>query len=230
MQLSLNPVMPSSPHIWGPVLAFLLAFVLAWPARAATVQAVTGTVQLQRGQVLQPLAPGKRLREGDELVSFAGGEALIRFDDGARVALRAESTLLFKELQTRDNTLSKDVINLIEGGLRYISGRLTARQRVSFVTTTATIGIRGTDLEIALVPEPINEATAGTYLRVNTGSATLKAADDTQVDVDAGNVAVGADPEFMTKNFDDKAAPAARKMFEPLGGVFKPGHLDKLMR
>lgn len=208
-----------------------LAFALALPAQAARVLAVTGEVEVQRGEVRTPLAVGARLVEGDELVSTPGSEALVRFDDGARMALRSDSSIQFKELRLKGPVSKRQkTIAIVKGGLRYISGKATIRQRVSFASTTATIGIRGTDIEISVAPEAVNDEPTGTYLKVNTGAATLLAVDGTQVNVDPGQVAFGGEPELVPRGSGGKRRPAGRKLETGAGGIFKAGALDKLMR
>lgn len=208
-----------------------LALALALPAQAARVLAVTGEVTVQRGDLRMPLAVGTQLEQGDELLSNNDSEALLRFDDGARMALRPDSAIQFKELRlTGPVSKRQKTIAIVKGGLRYISGKATRRQRVSFASNTATIGIRGTDIEISVTPESVNDAPTGTYLKVNTGAATLLAVDGTQVNVDPGQVAFGGEPELVPRGFTGKRRPAGRKLETTVGSVFKSGALDKLMR
>ena len=212
-------------------MALLLAAVPRTSMAQGRVLAVSGQVQIQRGDRLLPVVVGTRLQEGDEFSSENQSEALVRFDDGARLAIRTESRLLVKDLRLKGPAASRQkTIRLVQGALRYISGKSTARSRVLFETTTATVGIRGTDIELAVSPEPVNTDPAGTYLKVNTGLATLVAADGTQVDVDPGQVAFGGDPELVARGPGGIRRPAARKLEAPTGSLFKGGVLDKLMR
>ena len=215
------------------IIASLVVAVLApcTSAHAARVMAVNGHVQIQRGDTLLPAVVGSRLREGDEFISEPNSEALVRFDDGARLALRAESRLVVKALHLKGPSAARQkTIRIVKGGLRYISGKAKVRTRVAFETTTATIGIRGTDIEIAVSEDPVNTDPAGTYLKVNTGAATMEAVDGTQVDVDPGQVAFGGEPELVPRGVGGKKRPAARKVEATVGGLFKTGLLDKLMR
>lgn len=217
---------------WPRFLSILLAALIlsvSLPSQAIQVVAVVGQVHVQRGRAQQQVAMGATLREGDQLYSALAGEVLVQFDDGAQLVLRGDSQLDLKILDTQsEEGLQRRTLELIKGGLRYLSGLVPARSQVMFITTNAVVGIRGTDLEIAVVQQAINSNAPGTYLKVNTGSATLKAQDDTQVDVQAGHVAYGGQPEFVSK--DGSSSPAARKLFTPLEGVFIPGQLDRLLR
>jgi hypothetical protein len=215
----------------GALLAIALSLLPAMSAQAARVVAVNGQVQIQRGDKLLPAVVGSRLREGDEFVSEGDSEALVRFDDGARLALRADSRLMVKTLKLKGAAaLRQKTIKVIKGGLRYISGKATVKNRVAFETATATIGIRGTDIEIAVSEDPVNTDPAGTYLKVNTGLATMEAVDGTQVEVDPGQVAFGGEPELVPRGAGGKKRPAARKVETSVGGLFKTGLLDRLMK
>ncbi len=215
----------------GAALAAALTLLPAVSAHAARVMALNGQVQIQRGDRLWNAVVGSRLREGDEFVSVGQSEALVRFDDGARMAMRADSRLQVKALKLKGPAdLRQKTLEVLKGGLRYISGRATLKGKVAFVTSTATIGIRGTDIEIVVSEDAVNTDPAGTYLKVNTGIATMEASDGTQVEVDAGQIAFGGLPEVVPRGPGGTRRPAARKVEAAAGGLFKSGTLDRLMR
>jgi FecR protein len=212
-------------------MVFTLTLILAFDAHAARIIVLNGKLTIQRGDKTLAAAVGARLRPGDAFTSEANSEALVRFDDGARLALRPESRLEITALKLKGPPTDRQkTLKFVKGGLRYISGRTTAKNNVSFITNTATIGIRGTDIEIAISEDAINTDPAGTYLKVNTGMATLAAADGTQVEVDPGQIAFGGEPELVPRSPGGVRRPAARKVVESVTGVFKPGRLDRLMR
>ena len=217
------------------LLVALLSLLPAADAVAARVTALSGLVQILRGERLLPAVVGSRLRVGDQFVTEGvESEALVRFDDGARMALRPDSRLLVTALQLRGAAEARQkTINIIKGGLRYISGRRTVISTVAFQTATATIGIRGTDIEIAVSEDPVNNDPAGTYLKVNSGIANMEATDGTQVDVDAGQIAFGGLPEVVPRGPGGTRRPAARKVeaaVGAVGGLFKTGALDRLLK
>jgi hypothetical protein len=120
-------------------------------------------------------------------------------------------------------------IRVIKAGLRYISAKVAPDHRVAFETGTATIGIRGTDIEIAVAADAVNDDPSGTYLKVNTGLATLTAVDGTLIAVDSGQVAYGGAPDLVPRGAGGIKRPAARKVVAA-NGVFQTGVLDRLMR
>jgi hypothetical protein len=218
------------------VLLMTAAWALAPAAaraqpNAGTVAALSGQVTVQRGGTTLTARQGTRLREGDEIVTPQGAEALVRFDDGSRMALREGSSLQLQRLMLRGITEQREkILSLLQGGLRYISGRNTHRQKLALQTSTATIGIRGTDIEILVSDAPIGNDPEGTYLKVNTGVATMQAVDGTQVEVDAGQVAFGGEPELIPRGPGGTRRPAARKVAAAATGAFKAGALDRLLR
>ena len=217
------------------LLVALLSLLPAADAVAARVTALSGLVQILRGERLLPAVVGSRLRVGDQFVTEGvESEALVRFDDGARMALRPDSRLQVTALQLRGAAEARQkAINIIKGGLRYISGRRTLKSTVAFQTATATIGIRGTDIEIAVSEDPVNNDPAGTYLKVNSGIANMEATDGTQVEVDAGQIAFGGLPEVVPRGPGGTRRPAARKVEAAggaVGGLFKTGALDRLLK
>ena len=226
---NLRAILPALPALPG---LFCLALLLgSATGHAARVMAVRGDVAIQRGDTSLPAKIGSRLQEGDEFVSDGDGEAVVRFDDGARLALRAHSRLAVKTLQLKGPVTGRQkAIRVIKGGLRYISSKGSRRAQVAFETSTTTVGIRGTDIEIAVSEEPVGNDPAGTYLKVNSGSAVMVAIDGTQVAVDPGQEAFGGEPELVPRGSNAKPRPAARRVEVRTTGVFRGGLLDKLMK
>ncbi len=209
--------------------AALLSFA-ALDAHAAKIGFVQGKVTIIRGDKSLPAVAGVRLQEGDELTSEADAQAFFRFDDGARAVIRADSQLIVKELKLKGPAKARQkTIRLAKGSLRYISGKATARQKVAFETSTATIGIRGTDIEIVVTQEPVNDNNPGTFLKVNTGAATLAAPDGTSVDVAAGEVVYGGEPELSARGAGGKRRASARAV-QAVGDLFKASSLDRFMK
>jgi hypothetical protein len=221
--------------------ATILCMLSISAAQAATLRTVNGNVQVVRDGNVLPAVKSMRLKKGDVLQSdaaspdaaagaTAGGEALVRFDDGARLALRNGSSFEIQQLQLKGPASTREkIINVIKGSLRYISGIASVRQKVTFTTSTATIGIRGTDIEIVVSEEAVQDNNPGTYLKVNTGAAVLTATDGAAVDVAPGEVAYGGEPELNTRGAGGVRRAAARKVQAAGAGLFKPSGMDRLM-
>ncbi len=120
----------------------------------AWVDQVRGAGLAQRGaEPPRILGNGLPLQEGDVVTVAPGGAALVRLSDGSRMTVRPDTSFQIESYRFRegapDNSL---VMRLLRGGLRVLTGRLTkdAPEAGRIQTTTATIGIRGTDFDARL--------------------------------------------------------------------------------
>ena len=212
-------------------LRCLVALTLGGTAAAGELVAVVGSVQVVRGGVTQPAKVGARLEQGDELVSQDAGEVVVRFDDGSRLALRPGSRTALAQLpQQPAPDASTKVVRLIGGQLRYVSAPLAAPRNTRFETSTATVGIRGTDLELAVTAQPAVNEPPGTFVRVRAGAVVVQAVDGTQTEVAAGQIAYGGNPDPLTRAFGRPQRPGARLLGLPAAAVFSEGRLDDLLR
>jgi hypothetical protein len=100
----------------------------------------------------RPLERGAEVRVG-ETVSTQNGRAQMRFTDGAYVSLQPQTDFKIENyvFEGRGSANESVVMNLLKGGMRTITGLIgrTNRDGYRLQTTTATIGIRGTEYSIA---------------------------------------------------------------------------------
>ncbi|WP_157954281.1 FecR family protein [Saccharospirillum mangrovi] len=90
---------------------------------------------------------------GDTLITEANSQLQLRFTDNAVLALREQSRLRIDAYHGSSDTQQEQVLmNLLEGGLRTISGSLGKSNREAYRldTPNASIGIRGTQYEAVL--------------------------------------------------------------------------------
>ena len=144
---------------------------------AATL--VVGSVTLTRaGQQPVPVAKDTPVRQGDVLETGAGSELHLAFEDGGYLALRPESTLRLDQYVVAGDATDAASISLLRGALRSVTGWIgkfdPARYQVS--AGAATIEVRGTDHEVALVlpQDAAPGMEAGVHNRVNEGATVLK--------------------------------------------------------
>ncbi len=212
------------------IVAGLFSLQAAWAAQLVKVQ---GVVQVTRaGQVLSSFE-GQRLQEGDAIETAADSESLIRFDDGARLVVRSDSNLVLNQLKLKGPVANRQkTVQIVKGALRYVSAKATVRRKVAFLTPTATIGIRGTDIEILVAPEVVQDNNPGTYLKVNTGVAQITAPDGAAELVNPGEVAYGGEPELQARGGGPKRASARRVAVQAdgLGRAFRSSALDALLK
>ncbi len=143
----------------------------AWAA--GQVDTARGEVSvLARDGAPRGVAKGDRVVEGETILTGPDGEVLLTTDDSGVLAIRPRSRLTIEAYKVNGNDKDSVVLNLLRGSLRSVTGWIskTAPKNYRVTTNTATIGIRGTDHEVAVVEEGDN---AGTWNKVTEGATTL---------------------------------------------------------
>lgn len=126
--------------LWAPV---------AYSATAGQVTHLSGTLSAKRADgTSKLLAVKSEVAEGDTLSTEAETYARVKFADGGEVVLRPGTQLKIASYAYNAAKPEGDniVMSMFKGGLRAVTGLVgkRSREKVSFETTTATIGIRGT--------------------------------------------------------------------------------------
>jgi len=141
----------------------LAAAVLFAPALAfaqGVVQHLSGTLAVQRTDgTVGMLSEKSTVRQGDVLSTQRDSYALVRFSDGGQVTLRPETQVKIERYSYDEARPSGDgfIMQLFKGGLRSLTGLIGKRgnrDAYRMVTSTATIGIRGTDYSAIDIPLP----------------------------------------------------------------------------
>jgi hypothetical protein len=146
-------------------------FSTAWAA--GNIDTARGEVSvLARDGAPRGVAKGDRVTEGETILTGPDGEVLLTTDDSGVLAIRPRSRLTIEAYKVNGNDKDSVVLNLLRGSLRSITGWIskTAPKNYRVATNTATIGIRGTDHEVAIVEEGDN---AGTWNKVTEGGTVL---------------------------------------------------------
>jgi hypothetical protein len=140
------------------IAALLLAASI--PAQAAEVAGkvgyMSGTLVAQRADgTLMVLGPKSEVLEGDMLITARDSYAQMQMNDGAKVTLRPDSNLKVEQFHfNKDNPQADNaVMRLLKGGFRALTGLIGKRgdpDAYKVRTSTATIGIRGTEFSSRL--------------------------------------------------------------------------------
>ena len=183
-------IMTTTPGSAVKPLLIILALI-AGPSYAAAVGQIanlSGTLSVKRlDGTSKLLAVKSEVEPGDTLATEEGTYARVKFIDGGEVVLRPGTQIKVDAFSFDQAKPAQDnqVISLFKGGLRAITGLLGKRskEKVSYVTATATIGIRGTNLGAALEDDgslhvdvsdgAVVVTNAGGMLQVNTGQFAL---------------------------------------------------------
>ena len=140
-------------------VAGLLVFAGAAGAQTAPigdVEFVRGAGAAQRpGEAARVLGAGSKVEQGEVLTTGTTGFAVVKLNDGTRMTLRPNSAMKIDEFVMGQAGKSDNmVMHLLKGGLRLLTGSITKQSSSSrLYTSTATVGIRGTDFDARICAE-----------------------------------------------------------------------------
>lgn len=172
----------------GPVLSQTSAL----RRRAGTVNFVEGDVRLSDEAGSRALAGGTVVREGQTLETSVRSEVHVVFDDGGFLAVRPSSRVQIEQVKIAgsfDDSLS---LRLFSGALRSITGWIGKfdKKNYQLSTTVATVGIRGTDHELAIIAagQERRGEIPGIHNWVHEGGTTLKSPGG-EINIEPGHAA-----------------------------------------
>lgn len=125
------------------------------------------------GQPARPMGVGAALYEGDSLRTGSASLAVLGLRDQTRISVNPETTLrLDRHVYDRPQTDDNLALALLKGGLRVFTGLMGKKNpgAVTVRTTVATIGIRGTGMDISC-EGPCVDPSLGAAGRAATGAA-----------------------------------------------------------
>ncbi len=145
----------------------ITVFVLLSAAPLWAAEAV-GNAEFTRGAVtagaaggeVRLMGAGSPIYPNDVLSTAQKSAAVLKLNDGTRMVLRPD-TVFGVEQYTERAQQESAVMRLFKGGLRAVSGFISKRNPNAFriATTTATIGIRGTEFDARLCGNDCKEET-----------------------------------------------------------------------
>lgn len=150
---------------------------------AAKVMAVTGTAKAIDAQGQERvLEKGAEVKSGDKIVTAEGALVQIRLNDGGYMSIRSGTEMVIDRFayDDKDPANSNFLVSLVRGGFRSITGLIGRTNPAAYQirTTTATLGIRGTDHEPMVIPQGPSPFSAlgapGIYDKVNDGETFIR--------------------------------------------------------
>ncbi len=149
----------------GPAAASQDAVVARLVALRGTASAVTA------GGTSRALANGAAVFNGESIRTAADSHAVLAFRDQTKVTLLAQTDFRLEDVRFPPAQAAQGnyFVRLLSGGLRAVTGTIAraSRSNVRFVTPTATVGIRGTGIDIMTTPD-------GTQMTTWDGAASLE--------------------------------------------------------
>ena len=158
---------------------------------AGTIDLVEGSATIINASgTRRAAAPGGTLVAGETIETGASAELHATLIDGAYLALRPNTSLKIATYRGNGDANDGSVMELARGALRTVTGWIgrAKPQNYRISTPTATVGIRGTDHEVAHIE---TGADAGTHNRVYDGRTTLNSG-GRAINVERGRAALAA--------------------------------------
>jgi len=146
------------------VLASFLLVASMAVSTAATAQDSSGMVVASRGEVIAMSNGGSReLKQGDfvyvsdEIMTTNRSFVVLQFQDGAKVTVRPDSTLIIETYLYNGDSDDEAELNLVSGGLRVITGAMAKSNPENYKVRTpvALMGVRGTEFSIMLCGDDV---------------------------------------------------------------------------
>lgn len=188
-------------------------------APVATVLFVHGKVEIiSTDQLYRQTIKGGKVYQGDVITTSAASSLQLDMIDGGYFAIRPDSKVEINDYVYQQKETDKVNATLLRGGLRSITGAIgqTNKKNFKLRTPVATIGIRGTDLDMFYLSEAdaaLKTAQTGTitpsgsYLKVNSGEAELASRAGVQA-VKPNEIAFIAEANQQPALIDEEATPA----------------------
>jgi hypothetical protein len=169
----------------------------AFAADAGAITQVTGNVTITgANNVTRKAASKDKVQSGDTIATEAKSEMLIKMADDSSIVLRPNTRFQITEYKYDKAPTDSSLVTLLRGTARMVTGLIGRRHaaNVRVNTITATIGIRGTDFEVAVIPEDTADARAGVYDLVHDGATNIKLTQmDKNLDVKKNQTAFAPD-------------------------------------
>lgn len=146
------------------LLAGLVLVASLAASTAAMAQDSSGMVVASRGEVIAMSNGGSReLKQGDfvyvndEIMTTNRSFVVLQFQDGAKVTVRPDSTLIIEQYLYNGNAEDSAELNLVSGGLRVITGAMAKSNPENYKVRTpvALMGVRGTEFSIMLCGDEV---------------------------------------------------------------------------
>ena len=122
------------------------------PVVARVAVLVGGASALAANGATRSLAPGAALFSGESVRTAASSYAVLAFRDESKVTLAAATEMKLEDVRFAPAQPDEGnfVVRLVTGGMRAVTGLLSKRdpRSVRVLTPTATVGIRGTGVDV----------------------------------------------------------------------------------
>lgn len=159
---------------------------IALAQEAGSIARVSGSAEIKGKDGRTREAKAKdAVNVADTVITKAGGQVMIRLQDKSSLLVRENSEIVIEAFKFEKK--SDDVVstNVVSGAVRAVSGQIASGNPANarYAVGTATVGIRGTDIELAIIGEGRRDR-AGIYNYVYSGETQMSLASGESVIVE----------------------------------------------
>jgi hypothetical protein len=131
--------------------------ILASLALIAALSASTLVAAPDSTGMVVALKQGDFIYIDDEIMTTNRSFVVLQFEDGAKVTVRPDSTLIIEQYVYNGNADDAAELNLVSGGLRVITGAMAKSNPENYKVRTpvALMGVRGTEFSVILCGENV---------------------------------------------------------------------------
>ena len=178
-----------SNFIRSKAVALFTGVLLVFPAIA---QEAGKVVRLSGDPTVTSLANQTRKLSKDDPVSVGDTiscgddcSVMLRMKDNATMLVRAKSKIKINEFKFDNQASDTSKTTVLAGTMRAVSGQIGKGQpdNVKYAAGTATIGIRGTEIEVGMIPDGQKDR-AGTYDYVYDGATVMTLASGESAEIE----------------------------------------------
>lgn len=170
------------------LLIFIMFGTSLLEASVGKITAISGNALLERGSSHVSAALGSSLESKDSIVTAKDSKAQLTFNDNTIITVGKQSKFSVEEYLFDATSDSTGKFNMVSGTIRVLSGKIgkIAPEKFAVKTKTATIGIRGTDFIVKVLPE------GETPIYCMQGNITVRPIDNNESNVSIETVIVPA--------------------------------------
>ena len=160
------------------ITAFVATFIFCASTSAQevgkVVRASGDPTAISASNQTRKLAKDDAVSVGDTIACGEDCQVMVRMKDNSTTLVRAKSKVKINEFKFDNQPGDAAKTTLLAGTMRAVSGQIGKGQpeNVKYEAGTATIGIRGTDIEVAIIPDGQKDR-AGIYNYVYDGETLM---------------------------------------------------------
>lgn len=149
-------------HSFIRLCSFIILILGLMPIQTANAASVVGRIAytygpawVERNQTQEKISNDMIMLPNDSVITGERGRVKIIMGDGSKVYVGAQSRISLRQYTMRNNNLISGTFNMLWGKARFFVNKLTSSDAsFSVRTSTAVLGVRGTEFSVWVPPTP----------------------------------------------------------------------------